>query len=464
MKKIKDEKHIKIKDSIGTVLIPRNKYWGTQTQRSIQFFNIGRENIPLEFIKSYSIIKKSSAMANYTLGLISKEKKDIIIKVCEEILKEQLNEHFPLKIWQTGSGTHTNMNLNEVISHRSNILSKQQGKNIFIHPNDDVNMSQSSNDTFPSAIHITSLIKLENFLLPNLIKLTKYFSQKEKDFSNIIKIGRTHLQDAVPMTLGQEFSGYKNQIQKNIQNINIAKKNLYNLAIGGTAIGTGLNAEKNFANICINNIKQITNLPFKKTENYFSSLSSNDDIVIFSNSLKSLSTSLIKIANDIRWLSSGPRCGIGELSIPSNEPGSSIMPGKINPTQCEALIMVCMQVIANDYSISFANTQGNFELNVCRPMIMYNIIQSLQILSDSCRSFGEYCIKNIIPNKKNIDFYVKNSLMLVTALNKKLGYDKSSKIAHLAFQENITLKESCLKLDMLSDKEFDAIVDPKKMI
>ncbi|WP_338521944.1 class II fumarate hydratase [Candidatus Legionella polyplacis] len=452
-------------DSIGTIQVPSSKYWGAQTQRSIENFNIGTEIMPHEVIHAFGILKKASALANYELGKLNKEKTELIVKISEEIISGSLNDHFPLKVWQTGSGTHSNMNINEVISNRAKeiIGNIKSNKNI-IHPNDDVNMSQSSNDTFPTAMHIASVIILQTKLIPILKQLHNELHKKQKKFKNIIKIGRTHLQDAIPMTLGQEFSGYVHQVLSCIKRINKTLPELYQIAIGGTAIGTGYNAPKKFSKIASNYIAKITKIPFIPAKNKFSSLSSHEPIVIVHSVLKTLACALIKIANDIRWLSSGPRCGIGELMLPENEPGSSIMPGKINPTQCEALIMVCIQVLGNDNTISFAASQGNFELNVCKPLIIYNFIQSVNLLSDACLSFKKLCIKKIKPNHQKINQHVQNSLMLVTALNQHIGYDNAAKIARTAYENNLSLKEASTKLNILTKNKFKQYVNPKKMI
>ncbi|ATW01825.1 fumarate hydratase, class II [Candidatus Legionella polyplacis] len=451
-------------DSIGTIHVPSSKYWGAQTQRSIENFNIGTEIMPYEIIHAFGILKKASALANYELGKLNKEKTKFIVKISEEIISGSLNDHFPLKVWQTGSGTHSNMNINEVISNRAIKIGNIKNSKNFIHPNDDVNMSQSSNDTFPTAMHIAAAILLHTKLIPTLKELYNELYKKQKKFKNIIKIGRTHLQDAIPMTLGQEFSGYAYQILSCIKRINKILPELYQIAIGGTAIGTGYNAPKNFSKIASNYIAKITKIPFIPAKNKFSSLSSHEPIVIIHSALKTLACALIKIANDVRWLSSGPRCGIGELILPENEPGSSIMPGKINPTQCEALIMVCIQVLGNDNSISFAASQGNFELNVCKPLIIYNFIQSINLLSDACLSFKKLCIEKIKPNYEKINQHVQNSLMLVTALNQHIGYDNAAKIARTAYENNISLKEASAKLNILTKNKFKQYVNPKKMI
>ena len=452
-------------DSIGTVEVPNEKYYGAQSQRSLINFSIGRESIPVELIRAFGIVKKAAALANIELGKLPKEKANFIIEACEEVITGKLSSHFPVKIWQTGSGTQTNMNINEVISNRAiELAGGKLGSKNPIHPNDHVNMSQSSNDTFPTAIHIASADMISKQLIPSVVALRDTLENKSKEFSKIIKIGRTHLQDAVPLTLGQEFSGYFVQIDHNIEAINKVLPTLYRLALGGTAVGTGLNTHPQFAKKAVNHIAKLIGLPFYSAPNKFAALAANDELVLVSGALKTLACSLMKIANDIRWMASGPRCGIGEITIPENEPGSSIMPGKINPTQSEVVTMVCVQVMGNDTTITIAGSQGNFELNVYKPIMAYNLIQSIYLLSDVCRSFKDHCVVGIKPNRVQINKYLNNSLMLVTVLNQIIGYDKSAEIAKKAYKENTTLKKAALQLGYLTETEFDQAVDPKKMV
>lgn len=453
------------KDSMGEIAVPAHLYGGAQTERSHINFAIGRETMPPELIRALGILKKSAAIANHQIGKLSKEKCDLIVKAADEVIANKLDEHFTLKIWQTGSGTQTNMNANEVISNRAiEIAGGVMGSKTPIHPNDDVNMSQSSNDTFPTAMHIAASEMIEHQLIPSVTMLRDILLKKQHEFKDIIKIGRTHLQDAVPLTLGQEFSGYVAQLDTCLEAIQQTKKLLLRLAIGGTAVGTGINSSKAFADHAAAEISKITGLHFISAENKFEALSAHNEIVLFSGVLKALACALMKIANDVRWLASGPRCGLGEITIPENEPGSSIMPGKVNPTQSEAMTMVCAQVMGNDATIGFAGSQGNFELNVFKPVMIYNLIQSIYLISDSCRSFTEHCAIGIEPNKDRIHYFLENSLMLVTALNQVIGYDKAAKIAKKAHAENTSLKEACLALGYLSADEFDKAVDPRKMI
>ncbi|ACJ18283.1 class II fumarate hydratase [Coxiella burnetii] len=452
-------------DSMGTIEVPSEKYYGAQSQRSLINFAIGRETMPPELIRAFGVLKKAAVLTNVELGKVSQEKASFILKACEELIAGKLNDHFPLKIWQTGSGTQTNMNVNEVISNRAiELAGGKLGSKEPIHPNDHVNMSQSSNDTFPTAMHITAAEMITHQLIPNLTVLRDTLEKKSKEFSEIIKIGRTHLQDAVPLTLGQEFSGYVAQLNHNLEAINDVLPTLYRLALGGTAVGTGLNTHPQFAKKAADHIAELTGIPFYSASNKFAALAANDEIVLVSGVLKTLACSLMKIANDIRWLASGPRCGIGEIVIPENEPGSSIMPGKVNPTQSEAMTMVCVQVIGNDTTITIAGSQGNFELNVYKPVMAYNLIQSIYLLSDACRSFNDHCAVGIKPNQEKINDYLNNSLMLVTALNQIIGYDKASEIAKKAYKEGTTLKEAALQLGYLTASEFDKAVDPKKMV
>ncbi len=452
-------------DSMGAIEVPADQYAGAQTARSLHNFAIGRETMPPELIRALGILKKAAALSNMDLEKLPSNKADLIIQAADEVMEGKLNEHFPLKIWQTGSGTQTNMNANEVISNRAiEIAGGKMGSKDPIHPNDHVNMSQSSNDTFPTAMHIAAAEMLINNLLPAVTTLKDALEVKQNKFKDIVKIGRTHLQDAVPLTLGQEFSGYVAQLNANLKAITNVLPYLYELALGGTAVGTGLNAPPKFAEKAAAQIAEITGLPFVSAPNKFAALAAHDAIVLTSGTLKTLACSLMKIANDIRWLASGPRCGIGEIAIPANEPGSSIMPGKVNPTQCEAMTMVCVQVMGNDATIGFAGSQGNFELNVFKPVMIYNLIQSIYLLADSCRSITEHCVVGITANIEKIKAYVNDSLMLVTALNQVIGYDKAAEIAKKAFKDGSSLKEACLALVYLSAEEFDKAVDPKKMV
>ncbi|WP_267256733.1 class II fumarate hydratase [Coxiella endosymbiont of Ornithodoros maritimus] len=452
-------------DSMGTIEVPNEKYYGAQSQRSLINFAIGRETMPPELIRAFGVLKKAAMLTNVELGNLPQKKAKFILKACEELITGKLNDHFPLKIWQTGSGTQTNMNVNEVISNRAiELAGEKLGSKEPVHPNDHVNMSQSSNDTFPTAMHIASAEMITHQLIPNLTVLRDTLEKKSKEFFGIIKIGRTHLQDAVPLTLGQEFSGYVAQLNHNLEVINDVLPTLYRLALGGTAVGTGLNTHPQFAKKAAEHIAELTGIPFYSASNKFAALAANDEIVLVSGVLKTSACSLMKIANDIRWLASGPRCGIGEIVIPENEPGSSIMPGKVNPTQSEAMTMVCVQVIGNDTTITIAGSQGNFELNVYKPVMAYNLIQSIYLLSDACRSFNDHCAVGIKPNQEKINEYLNNSLMLVTALNQIIGYDKASEIAKKAYKEGGTLKEAALQLGYLTASEFDKALDPKKMV
>ncbi|AWU45021.1 class II fumarate hydratase [Blattabacterium punctulatus] len=455
------------KDTLGMVKVPMDKYWGAQTERSRNNFRIGIEgSMPIEIIHSFALLKKAAAYANFEFGILSKKKRDLITLVCEEIIEGKLDDQFPLVIWQTGSGTHTNMNINEVISNRSHVLmgGKLGKSKSFIHPNDDVNMSQSSNDTYSTAMNIASYKKLIEKTIPSIEILRNTLEKKTKLFKNVIKIGRTHLMDAVPITLGQEFSGYVSQIDHGLNSIKKTLDHLSELAIGGTAVGTGLNSPKGYDIKVTDYICKYTGLPFKVANNKFEAIASHDAIVESHASLKQISVSLIKIANDIRFLSSGPRSGIGEIYIPENEPGSSIMPGKINPTQCESLIMVCTQVIGNDLSISIAGASGNYELNVSKPLMAYNFLQSSQLISDACSSFSNLCVKGIIPNYTKIKELLNRSLMLITILNNYIGYEKAAKISKKAYENNSTLKEEAVRLGYLTIDEFDKLVRPDKMI
>ncbi|WP_185869132.1 class II fumarate hydratase [Blattabacterium cuenoti] len=455
------------KDILGVVKVPVDKYWGAQTERSRKNFKIGSESsMPIEIIHSFGLLKKASAHANFEFGLLSKKKRDLISFVCDEIIEGKLNDQFPLVIWQTGSGTHTNMNVNEVISNRSHVLMGcvLGEKKSFIHPNDDVNMSQSSNDTFPTAMHIASYKKLVEETIPSIKILRENLEEKSKSFQDVIKIGRTHLMDATPITLGQEFSGYVSQIDHGLYSIEKSLDHLSELAIGGTAVGTGLNAPNGYDTKVTKYICKYTGYPFKVAKNKFEELSSHSAMIEAHGALKQISVSLIKISNDIRFLSSGPRSGIGEIFIPENEPGSSIMPGKINPTQCEAIIMVCTQVLGNDVSISMAGSSGNYELNVAKPLIVYNFLQSSQLLADACTSFSSFCIKGIKPNYQRIQEFLDKSLMLVTALSTSIGYEKSAKIAKCAYENNSSLKEEAIRLGYLTEIQFEELVNPSRMV
>ena len=455
----------KEKDSMGQIEVPDDRYYGAQTQRSLQNFKIGGEKFQRELIRAYAILKKAAAVSNESAGKLDSNISQAIIQAADEVIEGKLDEHFPLVVWQTGSGTQSNMNFNEVIANRAiEILGGQLGSKDPVHPNDHVNMSQSTNDTFPTAINIAAAEMVFNQLIPSLKKLFKSLTQKSKDFDSIVKLGRTHLQDATPLSLGQEFSGYASAINHNIERLEASLDQCYELAMGGTAVGTGINSYEGFAESVAENIASITGLPFKSASNKFEAVATQDSIVELSGSLKTLAASLFKIANDIRWLASGPRSGIGEIIIPSNEPGSSIMPGKVNPTQCEAMTMVCTQVMGNDLTISIAGASGNFELNVFRPVIAYNIIQSIRLLNDACDSFRKNCIDGITPNKDRIKSNLYDSLMLVTALNPHIGYDKAAEVAKKAHKDNTSLKEAVIELGYLSEEDFDKLVDPNKMI
>ena len=454
------------KDTLGEVKVPKDSLWGAQTERSKKNFKIGNpSSMPIEIIHAYAILKKSAAAANHELGVLSKEKSELIQAVCDEIISNEHNEQFPLVIWQTGSGTQTNMNVNEVISNRAHII---EGKKLgesekTLSPNDDVNLSQSSNDSFPSAINIAAMKIITDNTLVNLKILRDSLNKKSKEFNKIVKSGRTHLMDATPITLGQEFSGYVAQIDNGIKSIKNAMDHLSELPIGGTAVGTELNTTKGYSKKVVENISKNSGFKFKESPNKFEGIASHDCIVEMHGAIKTAATSIYKISNDIRLMGSGPRSGLGELILPANEPGSSIMPGKVNPTQCEAISMVCAQIIGNDVAVSFAGANGHFELNVFKPLFAYNIIESSKILGDACLSFSRNCIEGLKPNKKKIERFLKDSLMLVTALNSKIGYYKAAEIANKAYKEDITLKEACIKLDYLSEKEFDKYVNPERM-
>jgi fumarate hydratase class II len=451
-------------DSMGKIDVPADRYYGAQTARSLIHFDIGKDTMPPELIRAFAILKKAAALVNQDLGKLSPEKAHLITQAADEVISGKLNDHFPLRIWQTGSGTQTNMNVNEVISNRAiEIAGGEMGSKKPIHPNDDVNMSQSSNDTFPTAMHIAAAAETACRLLPAVKKLRDALDAKAKEFADIVKIGRTHLQDATPLTLGQEFSGYVSLLDRDGARIAVALDGLYDLAIGGTAVGTGLNAHPEFAERAARKISELTGLPFRSHPNKFAALSAHDEIVFASGALKTLAASLMKIANDIRWLASGPRCGLGELTLPENEPGSSIMPGKVNPTQSEAVTMVAVQVMGNDAAIGFAGSQGNFELNVFKPVMIFNYLHSVELLADASNSFVDHCIEGIQVNREQIDHYVHNSLMLVTALAPKIGYDNAAKVAKAAHHAHLTLREAALNLGLISAEDFDALVKPEDM-
>ena len=450
---------------MGNLEVPNDRYYGAQTQRSLQNFKIGGEKFQRELIKSYGILKKAAALTNHAAGKLDSNISNAIIESAGEVIDGKLDDHFPLVVWQTGSGTQSNMNFNEVIANRAiEILGGKIGSKEPVHPNDHVNMCQSTNDTFPTAINIAAVDIVSNELLPSIRKLYASFDKKANEFDSIIKLGRTHLQDATPLSLGQEFSGYASALDHNIQRVESSLENCFELSMGGTAVGTGINTFEGFAESVAQNIAKLTGLPFKTAPNKFETLAGQDSIVELSGSLKTLAVSLFKIANDIRWLASGPRSGIGEIIIPSNEPGSSIMPGKVNPTQCEAMTMVCTQVMGNDLTISIAGASGNFELNVYRPVIAYNIIQSIRLLADASDSFRENCVDGITPNEEKIKTNLYNSLMLVTALNPHIGYDKAAEVAKKAHENNTSLREAIIDLGYMSGEDFDELVDPQKMI
>jgi fumarate hydratase class II len=452
-------------DSIGSVNVPNDKYWGASTQRSNKFFNIGKILVNISIIKSIAIIKRSAALVHVKDKLIDGKISKSIIKASDEVINGKLDKNFPLKVWQTGSGTQTNMNVNEVIANRAiEILGGRKGTKKPVHPNDHVNKSQSTNDVFPTAMHISIAKETLSKLLPSLKMLEKELKRKSIEFKNIVKIGRTHLQDATPLSLGQEFSGYHMQVKKSIERIQYALKEIFFLAQGGTAVGTGINSKKNFDKKIVKEIAKFTKIPFKPAVNKFAELAAHDSIVNFSGTLNTCAVALMKVSNDIRFLGSGPRAGYGELILPENEPGSSIMPGKVNPTQCEAVTMVCAQVIGNHNGITIAGSHGHFELNVFKPMIAHNILQSIDLIADSTKNFSQYCVKGIRANKKKIKEHLDNSLMLVTALAPHIGYDNAAKIAKTALQNDTTLKSETLKTGLISEKDYEKIVDPRKMI
>lgn len=451
-------------DTMGSIEVPEDRYWGAQTARSLVHFGIGFDKMPREMIRAFGILKKAAAMTNFELGKLPFEKHDLILAAADEVTLGILDDHFPLRIWQTGSGTQTNMNANEVISNRAiELAGGQMGSKKPVHPNDDVNMSQSSNDTFPTAMHIAAVEELTHRLVPAISVLLGVLMKRSAEFETIVKIGRTHLMDAVPLTLGQEFSGYHAQIQYSLDQIHGVLPSLLELALGGTAVGTGLNTHPRFAELSADKIAMLTGLSFQSAPNKFAALSGHEPLVMASGTLKTLACALMKLANDIRWLGSGPRCGLNELLLPENEPGSSIMPGKVNPTQSEAMTMVCVQVLGNDAAIGFAASQGNFELNVFKPVIIYNLLHSIRLLSDAITHFVEHCLIGLEPNLRQIQHYVDNSLMLVTALNPHIGYDKAAQVAKKAHKENLSLKEACLALGFLTEDEFDRYIRPGEM-
>jgi fumarate hydratase, class II len=467
------------KDSMGDIDVPADRYYGAQTARSLIHFAIGDDKMPRSIIRAFGILKKAAAQVNTDLGLFKKKgdvdiepakKLDLIAKAADEVIAGTLDDHFPLRIWQTGSGTQTNMNVNEVIANRAiELAGGKMGSKVPVHPNDDVNMSQSSNDTFPTAMHIAAAEEIVHRLLPGVTGLRDSLKVKQDEFAKIVKIGRTHLMDAVPLTLGQEFSGYVTQIDQALDRIKASLPGIYELALGGTAVGTGLNSHPEFADRVAKKIAGLTNLPFVSAPNKFAALAGHEPLVSASGAIKTLAVALMKIANDLRWMASGPKCGLAEVTIPENEPGSSIMPGKVNPTQSEAMTMVCTQVFGNDAAVTFGAAQGNFELNVFKPVIIHNLLHSVRLLTDACRSFREHCVEDnskrrgITPNKAQIEKYVGSSPMLVTALNPHIGYDKAAAVAKKAIKENVTLKEACVALGYLSAEDFDRLVKPEEM-
>ncbi len=451
-------------DSMGEIPVPSDRYWGAQTARSLIYFAIGADRMPVPVIRAFGVLKKACALANRDLGLMTREKAELISHAAQEIIDGRFDDEFPLKIWQTGSGTQTNMNANEVIANRAiELAGGRRGAKNPIHPNDDVNRSQSSNDTFPTAMHIAAAMEIGGTLLPAIDVLRKALAEKAGEFSEIVKIGRTHLMDAVPLTLGQEFSGYVSQLDSARKYIESTIGGIYELAIGGTAVGTGLNSHPQFGETVAAHVSQMTGHPFVSAPNKFAALASHDAVVMASGAVRTLATSLMKIANDIRWLASGPRCGLGEISLPENEPGSSIMPGKVNPTQCEAMTMVCVQVMGNDTAIGIAGSQGNFELNVFKPVMIHNLLGSIRLLSEAMTSFTTHMVRGIAPNRERIASLLNESLMLVTALSPHIGYDKAAKIAHVAHKDHKTLKEAGIALGFVTEEEFDQWVKPEQM-
>ena len=452
-------------DSMGEIQVPSDKYYGAQTARSLIHFKIGGERFPREMIRALGIVKKAAALVNCELGKLPQDKADLMVKAADEVIEGKLDDHFPLVVWQTGSGTQSNMNANEVISNRAiEMAGGVVGSKKPIHPNDDVNKGQSTNDAFPTAIHVATVEQIQHHLIPAVTGLRDTLAAKAEEFADIIKIGRTHLMDATPLTLGQEFSGYAQQLTNGLKRLERCTDSLYELAIGGTAVGTGLNAHPQFSEKMSAKISELTGSPFRPAPNKFEALGGRDALVECSGVLKTLAASLYKIANDIRWLASGPRCGIAEIAIPENEPGSSIMPGKVNPTQCEAMTMVSAQVMGNDVAVNIGGASGNFELNVYMPLIAHNVLRSIRLLGDACEGFNEHCAKGVEPIRENIDKHLRNSLMLVTALNPYIGYDKAAKVAQKAHREGLTLREAAIALGFLTDEEFDKFVKPEDMI
>jgi len=450
-------------DSMGPIEVPADKYWGAQTERSLMHFNIGDDKMPREMIRAFGILKKAAAIVNFELGKLPEAKMKLIVQAADEVIEGKLDDHFPLRVWQTGSGTQTNMNANEVIANRAiEIAGGELGSKKPIHPNDDVNMSQSSNDTFPTAMYIAAAERTAA-LVPQVRRIAEAIRAKAREYGDVVKIGRTHLQDATPITVGQEFGGWASLLERDIERIRLALPGLMELAIGGTAVGTGLNAHPEFAERAAAKIAELTGLPFRSHPDKFAALSAHDELVFASGALKTLADSLMKIANDIRWLASGPRCGIGELTLPENEPGSSIMPGKVNPTQSEAVTMIAVQVMGNDAAIGFAGSQGNFELNVFKPVMIHNYLHSVRLLHDVSKGFVDFCISGIQLNREKIDHYLHNSLMLVTALNQHIGYDNAAKIAKNAYTKRISLRESAIELGLLTGERFDELVKPEEM-
>ena len=448
------------RDSMGEMQVPADKYWGAQTQRSKQNFQIGGEIMPREITHAFGILKKAAAMANYKLGKLDERRRDLIMQACDEVISGQLNDHFPLVVWQTGSGTQSNMNANEVIANRGNAIAGER----LLHPNDHVNMSQSSNDTFPTAMHIAAVLGIEDQLIPEMDRLIATFKRLEAENEGVVKSGRTHLQDATPIAFSQEISGWRNMIEKTRAQLKLALSGLHELALGGTAVGTGLNAPAGFAEDVAKAVSELTGKHFVTAPNKFHALTSKDELVFAHGALKALAADLMKIANDVRWLASGPRCGLGEIRIPENEPGSSIMPGKVNPTQCEAVTMVAVQVMANDVAVGLSASQGNFELNVFMPVCIYNFLQSVRLLTDCMTSFNQNCAQGITADREKCRHNLYNSLMLVTALNPYIGYDNAAKTAKLAHRENISLKEACVKLGFLTAERFDEVFHPEEMV
>ncbi len=452
------------RDTIGEMKVPEEKYWGAQTQRSKENFPIGQEKMPIEVTYAFAHLKKAAAMANHSLGKLSETKRDAIVKACDEVVSGELDEHFPLVVWQTGSGTQSNMNVNEVVAFRANKILNEKASEEKVHPNDDVNMSQSSNDTFPTAMHVAAYKETSEKLVPVLKDFIEVLIEKEEKFKDVIKIGRTHLQDATPLTLGQEISGWRAMMEKSLKMVEESSQQLVHLAIGGTAVGTGINADPAFGEKVAEQLSIQTGFNFVSSDNKFHALTSHDEIVYAHGALKGLAADIMKIANDVRWLASGPRSGIGEIIIPANEPGSSIMPGKVNPTQSEAITMVATQVFGNDASIGFAASQGNFELNVFKPVIIYNFLQSVCLLADGIQSFNTRCVSGMEANEEVIEKFVENSLMLVTALNPHIGYEKAAEIAKLAHKQNVTLKEAAIKTGYLTSEQYDQWINPANMV